>query len=203
MKEKIMTKANFARHIGRDRSYVTRLADAGRLVMAQDGKRVHVEASKEMIEKTRGKRRPDVQARLAQRRGTAIDESPSSTGGGNDTNKGNGEDGNAEITNTNSRAHWERELSKEKALTARMEREEAARNLVQREDVEFVLRDLGNVWRGLLDNMAARWAPVLVTRAGSVQDMDAALNEVAEDLQHQLSETLQKRREGLGKRGQE
>lgn len=47
----LMTQAEFARHIGTERSYITQLKTAGRLVM--NGRKVDVEASMKLIEETK------------------------------------------------------------------------------------------------------------------------------------------------------
>jgi hypothetical protein len=58
------TLAAFARRLGVDKGYVSRLRSDGRLVMTPDGK-VDVEASLARLEKTRDPRRDDVRARHA------------------------------------------------------------------------------------------------------------------------------------------
>lgn len=65
----LATKAAFARLIGRDRSWVTRMAQAGRLAMQGQGKaqRVKVAESRALLEQTTGNR-DDVAARHAEAR---------------------------------------------------------------------------------------------------------------------------------------
>jgi hypothetical protein len=58
----------FARRLGVDRSHVTRLRQAGRLVMSAGGKRVEVEASLARIEATRDPRRDDLRNKFAAQR---------------------------------------------------------------------------------------------------------------------------------------
>jgi hypothetical protein len=64
----ILTQSEFARAQGWSRSHVTALKQAGRLVLADDG-RVDVEASLARIAATRGGGRDDVAARHAAARG--------------------------------------------------------------------------------------------------------------------------------------
>ena len=63
-----LSKVEFAAHLGKQPSYVTKLAKDGRLVMSADGKRVNVEASERMIAATTGNR-SDVADRHAAARG--------------------------------------------------------------------------------------------------------------------------------------
>lgn len=64
------TQAQFARRLHKDRAHVTRLKQAGRLVLAADG-RVDVEASLARIDATRGARF-DVEARFAAQRAESL-----------------------------------------------------------------------------------------------------------------------------------
>jgi hypothetical protein len=71
----VETKADFARRLGVNRSTVTRLDKAGRLVLAADG-RVDVEPSLARLEATRGTRY-DVSDRHAAARGAEVASTPS------------------------------------------------------------------------------------------------------------------------------
>lgn len=65
------TRAAFARRIGINKSNVTRAAQAGRIVLTANGKRVEVEASLARWAETRGGR-DDVAARHAETRGAEV-----------------------------------------------------------------------------------------------------------------------------------
>ena len=61
---KTATQSEFARLIGVQKSYVTKLKEQGRLVMSADGKLVNVEASKQRIQQTADPNRDDVSQRF-------------------------------------------------------------------------------------------------------------------------------------------
>jgi hypothetical protein len=70
-----LNQTQFAKHIGVHKSYITELKQAGRIVMAENGK-VDVEASMLLITETSDPNRDDVSARHAKERGqdTKVDE---------------------------------------------------------------------------------------------------------------------------------
>lgn len=177
----ILTLAAFARHIGRDKSYVTRLKQRGRLVLTAEGK-VDVAASLKCIEETAGRRRPDVAARYEK---PAEEAPPPPADGGNPDDP-------------NTRAYWDRREAAAKAKLKEIELERTRGDLVAREDVDFVLNDFGAVWRGLLDNLADRLAPVVYPLT-SLEETHATITEAAEELQREMADTMRKRIDGLGK----
>lgn len=182
----IMRLSAFARHIGRDKAYVTRLKQAGRLVMTDDDK-VEVAASLKRIEETKGRTRPDVAARHQRERDEPAKTEPPT-----------GEEGAGDSTDPNSRAYWDRREAAAKAKLKEIELAKTRGELVLREDVDFVLNDFGATWRGLLDNLADRLAPQ-VYPLDTLEETHAAITEAAEELQVEMAATMKRRIEGLGK----
>lgn len=72
----LMSKRQFAAHIGCKPSYITELHKAGRLVMSADGKQVDVAASLLSINATRDPSKAGVAGRHAAQRGTPVRTSP-------------------------------------------------------------------------------------------------------------------------------
>lgn len=62
----LMSQTDFAKHIGANRSYVTQLKNAGRLVM--EGRKVNVEASSQRIDETKDPSKEGVTKRHEQER---------------------------------------------------------------------------------------------------------------------------------------
>lgn len=183
---KTMRLAAFARHIGRDKAYITRLKQRGRLVLMDDGQ-VDVAASLKRIEETKGRSRPDVAARHQRER-----EEPAKT------EPPTGEEGAGDSTDPNSRAYWDRREAAAKAKLKEIELAKTRGDLVLREDVDFVLNDFGATWRGLLDNLADRLAPQVYPLT-TLEETHAAITEAAEELQQEMAETMKRRIDGLGK----
>ncbi len=76
-----VTQVEFSRRLGVDKSYVTRLKQAGRLVMDDSGK-VLVEESLRRIEETADPNRDDVKRRHAAGRGKPVEPRPDEAEGG-------------------------------------------------------------------------------------------------------------------------
>lgn len=77
--DRAVTLAELARALGVRPSYVSALKRAGRLVMADDGKRALLEASRARIAETRDPAKAAVAARHAQARGAAVDTGATTT----------------------------------------------------------------------------------------------------------------------------
>ena len=75
---------------------------------------------------------------------------------------------------------------------ARMEREQMAGNLIQREDVWFALDDMGAILRTLMDNFADRITPI-VHPLQSYEEQHAANAEFAQDVLQTMSDRLAQR----------
>jgi len=136
------TQAEFARLLGVQKSYVSKLKDQGRLVFADDG-RVDVEASKQRIQQTSDPNRDDVSQRF--------DKASSSSG----SQRQNGDIGNS---------YQAARAVKEKysAMQAKLDYEKAIGKVVDKADVQAVVEDVITQFRQGLENLPYRLAPELV-----------------------------------------
>jgi len=196
----LLTKAAFARRLGVDRAYVTRLAQAGRLVLTRDGKRVMAAASLRLIKDTEGAHGDVVKAYHERQRhkpkkgkgGRAVEATDVPD---NETGAGEAPDDEAKTT---SRAYWDRRAAAAQAKMRELELEKLTGDLIAREDVRFILADLGALWRTSLSNMAARLAP-LVTPLTTVAETETTINDFRDEIERELMETLRQRHDGLKK----
>lgn len=144
----IVSKAEFARITGYDRAYVTRLAQADRLVLSPDGKRVLVAASKRRIKETEDPNRDDVRTRHAKAR----EEKPAAPQTPEDPELKRVARGfNA------ARAEKEHYL----AQTAKLEFERAIGKLVETVSVQHAGAEAGTALRARLENLADQLAPLI------------------------------------------
>lgn len=172
----LVSQAEFSRMIGVDRSHVTRLKQAGRLVM--NGKRVDAAASIARIEATKDPNRDDVVARhAAARENTAPPTAKERTGG---------------YDYQYSRAKKESFLADQ----AELEFKRAAGDLVQRQDFDFVLDDFGASLRARMEILAARLAPVVFPLT-TLEETHAAIEEESESVLADLSDLMARRAEEL------
>lgn len=142
-----VSQAEFARILGVQRSYVTALKQAGRLVMNAIGN-VLVEESKRRIAETGDPNRDDVKERHAENRGEATAEAGDRKG--------------------KTERDYKADRMKYDALSARLEYERAIGKLVEKADVEAAVADIVTAFRQGLENMPHRTAPELVGK-----DLDA------------------------------
>lgn len=155
------TQSEFAKLIGKDKGYVTRLKQAGRLVMVQTeaGERVDVEAS---------------QALLA---GTA-----DPAHGGLDAERGKGA-GKAAHGTTYNDARTRNELAK--AQTAELELAQRLGKVVDAEEARLFATDLGATFGAALDSLKHTLAPVLAPMKDPeevLQALDENFNRVRTEL---------------------
>ena len=178
--------AEFARRMSVSRASVQRWRDQGRLVM--DGKKVVVEPSIEMLESTKG-HRSDVAQRhqLGREQRQILADTPQ-------------EAIPDAILDQDSLRHDLRAAALQKALSEarikkaeadlrEMERDRQQGNLVLREDVDYVLNDLGALLRSMTDGRAERLGAELgLTPAQILQ-----ISESDEQLLTELAERLKAR----------
>jgi len=136
------TQAEFARLIGVQKSYVTKLKEQGRLVMSDDGKLVDVEASKQRIQQTADPNRDDVSQRFERKKNP-------------DSGRQSGDVGNS---------YQAARAVKEKysAMQAKLDYEKAIGKVVDKADVQAVVEDVITQFRQGLENLPYRLAPELV-----------------------------------------
>ena len=175
------TRADFARRMGWHRSSVTRAVEDGRVVLA-DGK-VDVEASLARIEAMAS---PSAHHRAHAQQLEEARETKQAPADVPPVVK----DG-IEALNLRLKAA-EADKREHEADMARMSRETMAGNLIAREDVEFVLDDLGAILRSLMENRADRLAPV-VHPLQSIEETHAAIAEDSQDVLQTVHDQLQRR----------
>lgn len=158
------TQSEFAGLIGKDKSYVSRLKKAGRLVMVQtsDGERVDVEASQALIAKTADPAYADKDEKREQGAGKAA------SGSYND-------------------ARTRNELAK--AQTAELDLAVKLGKLVDADEARLFASDLAASFRGALEILPDRLAPELVplsdteaVRAVLVESFEQVLVDLADKI---------------------
>ena len=83
-------------------------------------------------------------------------------------------------------------LQKAKAEQANLELDKAAGLLVERSEVEFLLRDLAAMLQSQLDGMAAKLAPSLSAHRGDVTAIQSEIESFARDLLTELAAHLER-----------
>lgn len=165
------TQAEFAKLLGKDKSYVTRLKQAGRLVMTADGL-VDVEKSQALIAATSDpSRNAPASLPVSDQQHTANNETH--IGDSYQTSKAVNE--------------------KYKALTAKLEYERASGKLVEAEAVRLFAADLGATFRGALEILPDRISAELVP----LSDIDAIRAVLVEAFEQVLLDLSQKIEKGL------
>lgn len=174
------TQAAFSRRIGKDKSHVTRLKQAGRLVMK--GRRVDVEKSLKRIEATES---PEPHHRAhADQLADGRKEKPVSP------------EKNASIEQIGKALKLETyKLQKAKAEKAAMEADKLAGSLVDKEEVEFVLKDFGKTLSGLLESLPDRLSGTLASLGGDISKIHKELEDAINDLQMEMSSHMSRKRE--------
>jgi hypothetical protein len=165
------TQSEFAAILGKDKSYVTRLKQAGRLVLDAAGL-VDVEKSQALIAATSDpSRAATVEARQA----------------GAETPRQPAAPGNDAIGNSYQTAKAVNE--KYKALTAKLEYEKASGKLVDAGEAALFAADLAATFRGALEVLPDRLAPELVplsdtetVRAVLVESFEQVLTDLADKI---------------------
>ena len=180
-----VTFSKFAELQGCSPSYVTKLKQAGRLVLTDDGKRVLVEESRARIKATEDPNRDDVRARHAKTREGGAPASPPAP---NDPQSPAGQ------SFATSRAVKERFF----ALSAKLEYERAIGKLVDSAAVRAAGAEAGTVLRAALENLPDQVAPQLAEgdsereariRARLVEHVGLVLTEISDKLKS-LSEQI-------------
>lgn len=169
-----LTQSAFAQSRGWSRSHVTALKQAGRLVLAADGK-VDVAASLARIEATKDPNRDDVAQRHAAARAekTEATATPGATVGQPDVG----------MSYQAARAVKERY----NALTAKLDYERESGKLVEAEAARRFAADLGSLFRNALENLPDRIAPEIAPLSGSVDAARALLAERFEEILHDVA----------------
>ena len=161
-----VTRAEFARLQGVNKSTVTRWAEKGQIVTASG--MVDVEASRQRLAETGGAR-PDVAERHAAERGAAV-----KVGAGDTAPAPMAAQADDRVGNSYQAARAVKE--KYNALQAKLEYERQMGNLIPKEDVDAALKALGASVRARLDVLADQLAPV-VAPVADLDEVHAVLSE--------------------------
>lgn len=178
---RLMSQAEYARHRGVHRSSVSRWVKDGRIQLV-DG-RIDPEQAESRLEATESPE-PHHEARrvqLAQERA----EKPAQ-----------GETGAASADESKDRiqARYKMAMMKEreaKAELAAMERDRQADLLVMREDVEYLLRDIGSTFRASAESLPDRLTP-MVSAARDTAGVHSAVEEAVRDLLNEIADHMQR-----------
>lgn len=184
----IETQADFARRLGVSRPYVTQLKREGRLVLSEDGL-VDAESSLARIKATEdpSKARKASQAHPAEKNAPAATVAPAKS-------EMDGMTGLEKVGGAFKL--WQARKMKADAEMAEMEKAKMARDLVPRDAAEFAMDDLAAGVRSRLENLPARWAPVLAPMA-DLNQIQATLTELVENELRALSNQQAKRAKEL------
>jgi hypothetical protein len=181
------TQSAFARRIGRAKSWITQLKEAGRLVMDNESGLVEVEASIARIAETENPARSGVAERHAEHR------QRQDTPHGNTSTPGTPPP--MEKIGQQYK-YWQAVKMKADAEQAQMDRDRKANDLVPRDAANFAMDDLSAGVRGRLENIPDRWAPVLAPLS-TLDELRAALIEMVEDELRAMAEQQRKRADEL------
>jgi hypothetical protein len=182
--------AGFARLMGCRRSYVTELKAAGRLVLTEDGKRVRVAESRQLIADTKDPARAAVAARHAATRlqqGAGEGAATPAPDAPDDADQGPTGD---PVADSHARRKAKALADKEEALARKALRDEQLElgQLLRADDVAEAVRAAGVVLRTALENLPSRLAPELAaaTDEGRVRVL------LGDALEHALHEVSRK-----------
>lgn len=174
---------DFATRLGVTQSYITKLKQAGRLVLADDGKSIDVEKSLDLIAATADPNRDDVAARHAAARGKSVT-----------TGKKSPIQQPDEETFGHSYAAARAVKEKYAAMAAKMEYERAIGKLGEISDFSAAIEDILIAVRQSLEQFPNNVAPMLV--GGTLDEIRAKLKqaiiELLDKATKDLSASLQK-----------
>lgn len=182
------SQIDFAARLGVSRSYVTQLKQADRLVMTADGL-VDVETSLARIKATEdpAKARKVSQAAPGQKNAAQAPTAPAKS-------EMDGMTGLEKVGGAFKL--WQARKMKADAKMAEMAEAKMARELVPREAAEFAMDDLAAGVRARLENLPARWAPVLAPMS-DLNQVQATLTELVENELRAMSNQQAKRAKEL------
>ena len=180
----IETQTEFARRIGKAKSWVTKLKGDGRLVMSPEGL-VDVEASLARIAQTGGGR-PDVAERHAAER-----QAPAAAGG-QVSDAGKGRQRINHSTLNEAKARKEAALAEQEEIKLQRMRGE----VVDRETVDDALRFIGGAVRAAFDVLPDQTAP-LVAPVTDLAEVHALLQQASADALAQIGEAVERQKRAL------
>lgn len=192
------TRAAFARRLEMNKSTITRLAQAGRIVLTTSGL-VDVERSLALIQDTRGGR-DDVAARhAAQRSAPKEAERPAATDVAGATPEQPQPSALNEAARAKAMAESRRVIAQ--ADKEEMERDRLAGDLIDREDVDAAMKFIGAAVRGLLDIFPDQVAP-LVTPVSDLAEVQAILTEACRNVLEDFGAAVKRQQEAIAREGE-
>lgn len=194
-----LTQAGFAHFMGWHRSTVTRLKQAGRLVM--QGSRVDVAASLARIEETGGMRFDVAERHASQRLQQETQKTAVAPSAGVGTTEGQGAGPNTAPPPdaVTGERRSDAQARKEAALAdkAEMEVQQMRGNLIPREDVDAALRAFGASVRAKLDVLPDQIAP-LVAPVTDMDEVHALLAEHARGILSAVADEMSRAAQAAG-----
>ncbi len=180
-----MTRAEFARHMGVNRSTVTRWIERGRLTLDNQG-RIDPQAATRALEATESPE-PHHQARIAQ-----IAEEKAAQAAQGEQDEQHAESREAVAMRLKLAMAREREA---KAELAAMECDKQAGLLMDRSEMEYIMRDIGHTFGMLADGLPDRLAPTLAAHHGDVSKIRASLADAMRDMQAEFVHHMERKAE--------
>lgn len=194
-----VTRAEFARRMNVNRSTVTRWVESGRIKAAENGN-IDLEAATALLQKTASPL-PHHMARSEQiaeqkgQQGLLLPEPPATPPVAGATVNGIGatldRDENASLRLKEARVHRE----EAEAQIAAMKRDEQAKVLVRRADAEFVMADFSRSLGALLERLADRYTPEVMSCRGDQAAIHKVLSDAGRDIRTELAHQMRRRAE--------
>ncbi len=194
-----VTRAEFSRLQGVNRSTVTRWIESGRIKLNAEGN-IDLESATEMLPKTASPmpHHTALREQIAEQKGLALDP-PSATDATPNGRAATGDDFGAtrtQVENANLRLKLARVHREEaEAQIAAMKRDEQAKVLVRRADAEFVMADFARSLGGLLERLADRYTPEVMACAGDQHAIHRVLSSAGRDIRTELATLMRRRAE--------
>lgn len=88
-------------------------------------------------------------------------------------------------------------LTKARAELANLDLDRQAGLLVERTEVDFVMADIGNTFRGYLEGLPDRLAPVIAGHRGDLGSLHKLISDAAREILDQIADHLRRRAETL------
>ena len=189
----VLSKSAFAARLNRAPSYVTKLKDTGRLVLAADGKRVDVEASLRLIDQTAGSR-DDVAERWQAAR---VAQTQPSSGGDIPAPEKTPQRATTQAETAEkigySRQAARAVIDKYAAMTAKIEYEKLIGELEATENVHLDLRSFGAALRSAMDVFPDQVTP-LVAPTLDMHEVHEILTQNCNDVLRRVADEILKLR---------
>jgi phage terminase Nu1 subunit (DNA packaging protein) len=157
-----ITQAELARCLKVSRGAVSKAVKGGRITPDDEGLFDPIEAELQWLENTR----PSINRQSA----------------------------TSKSANTGQHAYAQARARKESALAsmAELRLAQTQKDLIPREDVDFVLNDFGSTLRGLMESLPDRLAPIILPM-NDMESVSAAIAEAANEILLELSNTMERR----------